>query len=115
MNSLEDCWPPYLNEWNFRVIIKSHLLNILRYRNIYLRKRHIVNCTRLGDECTKSFHAMATISYKKNVITQLTDGIGNLISDHDSKASIIWTSFKNRMRVSSKPVMRADLSDRIDP
>lgn len=67
----------YQNVWNLRLIIKNQFLQLLRYINIYRRKRHTVNSIKLEGERTKYFHAMATISYKKNVITQLKDSSGN--------------------------------------
>lgn len=63
--------------------------------------------------CTKYFHAMKPISYRKNVITQLRDSSGNLSSDHESKAALIWIAFKNRMRIHYEPIMHFDLADLI--
>lgn len=110
MDSLEECRPLYLNEWNFRLVMKNQLLRALRYRNIYWRKRHTINRIRLGDDCIKYFYAMATISYRRNVITQLKDHVDNVIMDHESKAALIWTSFKNRMGITTEPVMQFHLS-----
>jgi len=66
LDAVEDCRPLLLPKWNFRLIIKSHLQNLLKYRNIYWKKRYTANKIKLGDENTKFFHAMATISYRKN-------------------------------------------------
>jgi len=43
----------------------------------------------LGDENTHFFHTMATIAHKKNFIVALSDGEGNILSDHDQKANIL--------------------------
>lgn len=52
LDNLEECRHLYLPEWNLRMIIKRHLLTLLRYRNIYWRKRYIVNKIKFADECT---------------------------------------------------------------
>ena len=105
LDSFEECRSLVLMEWNLRKIIRVKLLQLLRYKNIYWRKRHTVNRIRLGDECTKYFHAMATLTYRRNSISQLRDDSGFFVSDHESKAALLWTSFKNRMGVSSSPKM----------
>jgi hypothetical protein len=35
LNVLEECKTLFLPEWNLRVIIKKHMQNLLRYKNIY--------------------------------------------------------------------------------
>lgn len=74
-----------------------------------------MNRVQLADECTKYFHAMATISYRKNVITQLHDNACNLVTDHASKAALIWSAFKNRMGITAQPLMNFDLANLITP
>lgn len=59
----------------------------------------------MGDECTKFFHAMATISHRKNSIPQLLNDDGAWILDHEGKAALIWNSFKVRMGISTNPTM----------
>ena len=59
---------PY--ETTFRSILKDHLTKLLKSKNLYWRKRYTVNRVKFGDECTKFFHAMATISYRRNTISQ---------------------------------------------
>ena len=66
LDSLEECRSLALMEWNLRKTIKTKVLQLLRYKNIYWRKKHTVNRIRLGDECTKYFHAMATLTYRRN-------------------------------------------------
>ena len=65
--------PLFPAEWNLRSIVKEHLQTLLRYKNIYWKKRYTINRIKLGDECTKFFHTMATVSYRRNTITQLKD------------------------------------------
>jgi len=56
---------------------------------------------------------MATMNYRKNSIPQLLDNSGNLVSDHESKASLIWSVFRNRMGVTSSPSMLFNLPNLI--
>jgi hypothetical protein len=110
LDSLEDCRSLNNPERNLRNIIKIKFLQLLRYKSIYWKKRHTVNRVKLGDECTKYYHAMATMSFRKNSIAQLTDAAGNPVHDHEGKAALIWTSFRNRMGVTSSPIMHFDLA-----
>ena len=73
LNSLEEYRPLFPAEWNLRSIVKEHLQTLLRYKNIYWKKRYTINRIKLGDECTKFFHTMGTVSYRRNTITQLKD------------------------------------------
>ena len=52
---------------------------------------------------------MATISYKKNTITQLKDDNGTVITDHASEAAMLLVGFRNRMGISLQPHMAFDL------
>ena len=113
LDTLEDFRPLLLPEWNFRVIIKAHLQVLLRYKNIYWKKRFTANRIKLGDENTKFFHAMATVSYRRNAISQIKDEQGNWISDHEGKAALLYTSYKNRMGISLQPQMHFDLANLI--
>ena len=40
LDSLEECRPLFLMEWNLRNTVKAKLLQLLRYKNIYWKKRH---------------------------------------------------------------------------
>jgi len=53
----------------------------------------------LGDASTKLFHAHATIRFRKNLITQLENDLGVLVTDHQHKELLIWQSFKERLGV----------------
>jgi hypothetical protein len=109
LDMVEELRSLYSPEWNLRQIVKSQLAALLRYQNQYWKKRYTVNRVKLGDECTKFFHAMATISHRKNSIPQLLNDDGAWILDHDGKAALIWNSFKARMGVSTEPTMLFDL------
>jgi hypothetical protein len=109
-DALEECRVLYLQEWNLRTIIKRHLQTLLRYKNLYWKKRYTVNRIKFGGECTNFFHSMATVSYRKNIITQLIDDSGNTVTDHESKAAILWVCYKNRLGISLQPEMQFNLS-----
>lgn len=86
-----------VQEWNFREILNSKLSNLLHQQQIYWRQRGAIKWVKLGDENSKLFHANATIKHRKNKITCLTDPAGLLVYDHNSKASLIWNDFKERL------------------
>jgi len=62
-----------------------------------------------GDECTKYFHSMATISYRRNMIAQIQDDYGVSLIHHEDKVNHLWCSFKNRMGFSNNVSMDFDL------
>jgi len=70
-------------ETNFRALVKGHLSNLLKSKRIYWRQRNKVKWVNLGDENTKFFHSIATISHKMNFIVTLCDHNDNQISDHE--------------------------------
>jgi hypothetical protein len=115
LDSIEDQRGLYNLEINLRNSVKKQLQVWLKYRNIYWRNRYTVNRIKLGDECTKFFHAMATISYRTNSISQLKNEQGALIQDHAGKAGLLWSSFRSRMGSTSSPTMLFDLQQLINP
>jgi hypothetical protein len=66
---------------------------------------------KLGDANTKFFHTKATINYRKNYIASLRNEQNVDISDHESKAEILWNDFKERMGKSDDPEMHFNLQD----
>jgi hypothetical protein len=58
LDALEDYRGLYNTESNLRRLVKKQLVTLLRYKNIYWKKRYTVNRIKLGDECTKFFHGM---------------------------------------------------------
>jgi len=54
----------------------------------------------LGDESASYFQAMATNNHIKNFITSLTITRGDVVTDHDMKASVLWEAYKNRLGLS---------------
>lgn len=110
-DGLEDSRPLFYTEQNLRRLVKVQIAKLLRYKSLYWKKRYTVNRVKLGDENTKFFHAVASISYHRNSIPQLTNDLGAVVHDHDSKADLIWSSFKGRMGVTSNPVMLFNLAE----
>ena len=88
LDKLEDQRPLSLPEANFRHIIKTHLLKLLRFQNEYWRKRCTIRYIKFGTENTKLFHALATERYRKNSIATLKTPDGATVSDHTSKEAI---------------------------
>lgn len=43
---------------------------------------------------------MATISHKRNFIVSLTNSSGDILTEHDQKANLLWESYKHRLVVS---------------
>lgn len=113
LDCIEEVRNLWVYEWNFRNLIKAQIAQLLRYKNMYWKKRYIVNRIKFGDECTKFFHAMATIPYRKDTISQLQNDSGQMIMDHEGNAALLWTAYKNRMAVTNYPQMLFDLQDLI--
>jgi hypothetical protein len=91
------------------------LKNLLHQKNIYWRNRFKTNKVKLGAECTKFFHSMETISFKRNAISQLLNDSGAWIQDHDGKAALLWNSLKNRIGVSQGITMHFQQDSLIIP
>ena len=88
LDALEELRTLYNPEHNLRNILKTHLPALLRSMNTYWKNRYTENRIKFGDECTKFFHDMATITFRKNTIMQLQNDQGVWIQDHESKAGI---------------------------
>lgn len=115
LDASEDRRGLYNPESNLRLVVKKQLQTWLHYKNLYWRKRYTVNRIKFGDECTKFFHSMATISYRRNTISQLRNEHGLWIQDHNGKAGLLWSSFRQRMGMTSSPTMLFDLSGLFTP
>jgi hypothetical protein len=53
---------------------------------------------------------MATISHKRNFIVFVTNSEDSIVTDHDQKANLLWSSFKQRLGVSEFSSMVFNLS-----
>jgi hypothetical protein len=90
----------HISEWNFRNIVKEKLQYPLLCKQDYWRKRCTARWARLGDENTAFLHSMATIRYRKNLISSLAREDGSVALDHDEKAGLLWNSFRSRLGIS---------------
>ena len=76
---------------------------------MYWQKRCTIRRFQVGDGNTKYFHAVATERYRKNSISTLKLDDGTLIEDHIGKASLLFSSYKQRLGSSDPPNMRFNL------
>jgi hypothetical protein len=63
-------------------------------KRVYWRQRNTIRWIKLGDENTEFFHSIATIAHKRNFIVSLINQDGDIITDHDQKASMLWNAYK---------------------
>jgi hypothetical protein len=111
MDRREENRPLFLQERNFRQIIRNHIQNLLKCQKEYWRKRYMVRWTKLGDENTSFFHAAATKRYRINTITSLDTKDGRPIFEQDEKAALIWDEYRKRMGCTTHPEMKFNLND----
>jgi hypothetical protein len=114
LDNLEEFRTLSLEEWNLRDILKSHVITLLQNQKAYWKQRGKINWVKLGDANTKFFHTKATISFRKNYISSLRNEQNIEVSDHESKAEILWNAFKERMGKSDCPEMQFNLDDLYD-
>ena len=110
LDTIEEFRALFNPEWNLRSLVKQKLSSLLMQQTQYWKQRNIVNRIKYGDECTKYFHSMATVNYRRNLIAQIQDDYGVSLIQHEDKAHYLWHSFKNRMGVSREVSMAFDLS-----
>jgi hypothetical protein len=70
---------------------------------------------RFGNENTKLFHAIATQKFRRNHISQLQLQDGSMAVEHEHKAAVLWTSFKEWLGQSEFDHMLFDLDSLIQP
>jgi hypothetical protein len=70
-----------------------------------------VCCTKLGDESSKFFHAVATERFRINTITSLDAEVGRVLTSHPEKAALLWDEFKQRLGSTIQSKMFLDLRD----
>lgn len=76
LDTVEEFRSLYNPEWNLRNIVKQQLSKLLKQQAQYWKQRNTVNRIKYGDECTKYFHSMATVTYRRNLIAQIQDDYG---------------------------------------
>jgi hypothetical protein len=89
LDNIEEQRLLHISEWNFRNIVKDKLQYLLLCKQDYWRKRCTARWARLGDENTSFFHSMATIRYRKNLISSLSREDGSVVVDHAEKAGLL--------------------------
>ena len=93
LDDLEEWRPLFVQELNFRKIVKVHLEKLLHLQFLYWKKRCIVRYIKVGGENTKFFHAMATERHRRNSIASLKLPDGTIVNDHAQMEGIIWNCF----------------------
>jgi hypothetical protein len=102
-------------EFNLRHLLKHQLKTLLHYKNLYWGKRFTNNKVKFGDECTKFFHAMATISHRQNTISQILNEDGIWVQNDSGKEALHWCAFKNRLGFSTQVTMIFNLDTLVTP
>jgi hypothetical protein len=97
-------------ERNFRKQLKIHLLNLLEAKRVYWKRRSTIRWVRFGDENTKLFQSIATQKFRRNYVNQIQSHDGTVAIDHEHKAALLWSSFKDRLGHSECSHMAFDLS-----
>lgn len=110
MDGLEDQRSISRLELSLRILVKNHLNSLLESKRLYWRQRNLVRSATLGDENTHFFHTMATISHKRNFIVSLSNVAGEVITDHEQKANLLWSTYKQRLGISEYTGMVYNLS-----
>jgi hypothetical protein len=115
LDNLEEHRDLSLEEWNFRLTVSQQLQSLLNQQKIYWKQRGTIKWVKFGDECTRFFHANASIKHCKNTITVLRDATGKDLVDHEEKAQHIWLAFKERLGISEFSGMNIDLDSLLTP
>jgi hypothetical protein len=115
LDDLENIRPLFNPEANLRILVKQQLKTLLHYKNLYWRNRYTNNKVKFCDECTKFFHAMATISHRQNTISQILNEDGIWVQDHSGKNALLWYAFKSRLGISTQVTMLFNVDYLITP
>jgi mannosylglycoprotein endo-beta-mannosidase len=114
LDTLEEKRPLFTMEFNFCLIVKLHLDDLLLAECTYWHKRCTIRWIKQGEDNTKFFHAMATERFRRNAIAMLQDSEGNEVNDHDLMARMLWNEYKDRMGRSEGIDMQFDLAQIIN-
>jgi mannosylglycoprotein endo-beta-mannosidase len=115
LDNLEESRPLYKPEFNFRKIVKLHLEKLLKAQCQYWRKRCSIRWIKVGEDNTKFFHAMASQRFRRNTISNLKLDNGDVVSDHEQMAGVIYQKYKDRMGQSRGITMGFDLGNLLQP
>ena len=86
-----------LLEWNFRDILSTKLISLLKQQRTYWKQRGKINWVKEGDAGTRYFHFHATITHRKNTIASVQANDGSVLTQHEEKANHFWEAFKERI------------------
>lgn len=86
-----------ISERNFRNILKSHLITLLKYKQEYWKKRYTVRWFQCGGDNTKFFHAAASERFRRNSISTLKLQDGSIVSDHNGKEEVLFNTYRERL------------------
>jgi len=89
LDGLEEQRPLSNLETSFRVLVKSHLSDLLEAKRKYWMQRNTIRWVTLGDENTSFFQAMATHNHSRKFIGSISLPGDIFITDHDQKARIL--------------------------
>ena len=64
----------------------------------------------MGDENSSFFHCMATISHEKKFIVSLIKPDGTSVTEHEQKANLLWSAYKQRLGCTEFTDMAYDLT-----
>ena len=82
-------------EMNFRRILKSHLLRLLKYQKLYWKKRGTIRWIKFGNENSKFCQAVAMERYRQNNISSLQLEDGTLVDNHPAKDALLFQTSKH--------------------
>jgi hypothetical protein len=114
-DKLEEFRTLFFQERNFRSMLKNHIRNLLAMQNDYWKQRYTQRVVQLGDENSNFFHAMATERFRRNVICQIVDSSGRMVSDHSEKSALFYQEFKRRLGSTVGCSMQFNLVDILPP
>lgn len=100
-----------LPEWNFRNIVATKLISLLKQQKTYWKQRGKLDGLKKGMLEQNSSMPMPLSETEKTTIATLKDSQGNICQTHDHKAKIVWEAFKDRMGKSEYNHMVFNLSD----
>jgi hypothetical protein len=86
-----------LPEWNFRIILKEKLHDLLEQQRLYWKQRGNIKWVKLGDATTNFFHAHATLKLRRNLIRQIEKEDGTCYNVHSEKEQLLWEEYKDRL------------------
>jgi hypothetical protein len=66
----------------------------------YWSQRFTQRVMQFGNENTKFFHAMASERYRKNVIRQILDNSGRMVTGREEKSALFYQEVKKRVGTS---------------